>query len=206
MPYRVITWVVLTSLLLAACGTFAPKQGAPDTTPGASGASPYPVATELAAESGNPYPAAVEATTQQPDPYPASGVEVTNAVSLADYVNNELKYLLSYPVDWQVNEDGLSQPNKEVIFTPADAAAFTTYFSVLLDERDLENIRQVYQDTLPEAVFSEVTFAGQPAIMYTMENRVEVYASYQDQVYLIYSDQPTDQRVSSMLSSFQFLP
>jgi hypothetical protein len=105
-----------------------------------------------------------------------------------------------------VDETGLSQPNSEVIFSPPDAAAFTIYFSVSLDERDLEAVRQAYQENAPSAEASETTFAGQPAVQYTTENRVEIYVPYQDQLYLIYSDQPMDERVINMLSSFQFLP
>ena len=206
MLYRVMSLVILASLLLAACGASTSQPGAAVTTAEAQGTVPYPPAAAPVVDSSDAYPAPVTVVTEPPNPYPSSGEGAVNTISTATYTNTELKYQLNYPVDWQVNEDGLNQPNREVIFTPPGAAAFTTYFSVSLDERDIEAVRKVYQETLPEAVFSEITIAGQPAIQYTMENRVEVYVPYQDQVYLIYTDQPAEQQVTNMFSSFQFLP
>jgi len=204
--YRVLTLVSLAGFTLAACSASPSQPGTQAVTTEVQSTVPYPLVVAPVVDSGDPYPAADEVITQPPTPYPGSDVETPVAANQATYANNELKYQLSYPADWQVDEKGLSQPNKEVIFSPRDAAAFTVYFSISLDERDLETVRQAYMENSPGAASSEITFAGQPAIQFSTENRVEVYVPYQERLYLIYSDQPLDEQVVSMFSSFQFLP
>lgn len=208
MIYRVLTLVCIAGFILAACNASPTQPATQAVTTEVQSTVPYPppLMEEPVVEAGTAYPAAVEVITQAPTPYPGSDAGAPAAANLATYTNNELKYQLSYPVDWQVDENGLSQPNQEVIFSPPDAAAFTVYFSVSLDERELETVRQAYQENSPGAEVSEISIAGQPAVQYTMENRVEIYVPYQERLYLIYSDQPLDDRVVSMLSSFQFLP
>ena len=156
MLSRVMSAIILSSLLLAACGVPASQPGTPAVTAEAQGTVPYPPVAAPVVESNDVYPAPLPVVTEQTNPYPSSGEGAVNTISTATYTNTELKYQLNYPADWQVNEDGLNQPNQEVIFSPPGAAAFTIYFSVLLDERDIETVRKVYQETLPEAVLNEI--------------------------------------------------
>ena len=213
MGLRSLLMICVIMVLITACGSSAAETegGQPDPemtagTPVGSAVEAYPAAGDPAGGGSVPTPEPGGSASALPQPYPAGGEQAPAAYTLLTYTNSELKYELQYPEGWQVNEDGLSQASKEVIFSPPQVEAFTIYFSVSIDGRDLQTVRQSYEENNPEAIFSEVVYAGQPAVMYTFENRVELFVPYQDRLYLLFSDQPQDPQVASIFGSFQFLP
>jgi len=134
-----------------------------------------------------------------PDPAPPS------PPSHNQFFNIEAGYWVTYPSDWILNDYGDSQPSKEIILSPVDAEPFTTYVSILIDPRSLEDIQRLYTNTTPDTLSIETTFAGLQAIQYTYTwGRIEIYIPYQGRIYMVSSDRPDLPEVKSILDNITF--
>jgi len=121
------------------------------------------------------------------------------------YTNTELGYTLRYPSDWKVNEYGLTQLNKEVIFSSPEVKDFQSTLTVALDERSLEQIQQVYRENVTDAVRSETMFAGEPAIQYSYSwPHLEIYIQHAGKVYVVLTDETGSAEVRQSIGSFRF--
>lgn len=124
-----------------------------------------------------------------------------------NYSNTEAGYSLTLPPGWNVDEHGLSNPNKEVIFYPGDAEPFVTYLSISLDFRTKNQIEDFYAQNVPDASLEDTVLNGYPGIKYAYNwGRVEYFISYQDRLFLILTDRPSDGNVQQMLGSIKFMP
>lgn len=122
------------------------------------------------------------------------------------YANADLGYSLEYPSNWQVDEYGLSQLSKEVLFSPPDPEPFIAYFSISLDGRTLEQIQQSYAEQFPNVSPEWIGFAGQRALQYRFsETRFERYVPLHHGVVRFASDRATLPEVQHMLSSFRVI-
>lgn len=148
----------------------------------------------------------VKATTPAPTFTPIPPI-ATMPGSLRKYSNTEAGYSLTLPPGWNVDEYGLSNPNKEVLFYPGDTEPFITYLSISLDFRTLDQIKDLYAQSVPDAVREDTAFNGFAAVKYTFSyGRVEYYVQYQSRIYLIFTDKPMDGNVQQMLASIRFTP
>lgn len=125
----------------------------------------------------------------------------------SNYSNSEAGYSLTIPSGWYVDEYGLSNRNKEVLFYPGYAEPFVTYLSISLDFRTLEQIKDSYAQSVPDAVREDITFKGFTAVKYTFPHgRIEYYVQHQSWIYMISTDKPADGNVQQMLGSITFAP
>ncbi len=124
-----------------------------------------------------------------------------------NYSNTEAGYSLTIPPGWNVDEHGLSNPNREVIFYPGYAESFVTYLSISLDFRTKNEIEDFYAQNVPDAFLENTVLNGYPGIKYTYNwGRVEYFIPYQDRLFLIFTDRPGDGNVQQMLGSIKFTP
>jgi hypothetical protein len=135
---------------------------------------------------------------------------LTNAppppVTWLNYNNQTLQYFLTYPSNWTVDETGLSMPNKEVLFSPPNPAPFLAYFSISLDNRTLEQIRQSYAQHFPNIPPEWIDFARQRALRYRFNaQRFELYAPGYYGTFRFASDRATLPEVPQMLNSFRYI-
>ena len=155
------------------------------------------------AEDFNPVPR-VEEPTAEP-----AGIDfsvIPAPTEWPTYRNEELGYQIQYMPDWTIDEYGLTQPSKEVIFYPPNPENFKVALSVSLDQRTLEVIQQVYADNSPDAVPSQVELAGERAILYKYPwGRLEVYIAHQKKVYLISTDYGDQTEYLQAVGSFRFI-
>jgi hypothetical protein len=81
----------------------------------------------------------------------------------------------------------------------------TTYLSIRLESRTLEQVQSAYAQNSPDALRSEVTFAGLPAVRYTHAwGRIEIFVSYQERLYLVSTDRPENEAVRRIMTSLAF--
>ena len=59
------------------------------------------------------------------------------------YNQVDLPYSFEYPATWSIDDNGLRQANQEILVIPPDAEVSTTYSSVLIDDRTLEQIQGI---------------------------------------------------------------
>lgn len=124
-----------------------------------------------------------------------------------NYSNTEAGYSLTLPPGWNVDEHGLSNPNREVIFYPGYAEPFVTYLSISLDFRTKNEIEDFYAQNVPDAFLENTVLNGYPGIKYAYNwGRVEYFIPYQDRLFLIFTDRPGDENVQQMLGSIKFTP
>lgn len=122
------------------------------------------------------------------------------------YRNEDLGYQIQYMPEWIIEEHGLSQRTKEVIFNPPYPEDFKVALSVALDERPLDVIRQLYAEIQPEALASEVELAGEEATLYMYPwGRVEVYVPHDGRVYVLSTDYGDQTEYLQPLASFRFI-
>ena len=127
--------------------------------------------------------------------------------SLQNYANVEVGYTLTLPPGWNVDESGLSNLNKEAIFLPNNAEAKTTYLSISLDSRGLDQIMDFYTHNVPDASKQDTVFNGLPAIMYTYNGgRTEYFIPSQNQTFHILTDKQMDGNVELILMSIRISP
>jgi hypothetical protein len=127
-------------------------------------------------------------------------------IAWLNYNNQTLHYFLVYPSNWAVDETGLSQPNKEVLFSPPNPEPFLAYFSIALDGRTLEQIRQSYDQHFPAVPPEWIDFAGQRALRYRFnDQRFELYAPGYYGTFRFASDRAMLPEVPQMLSSFRYV-
>lgn len=125
-----------------------------------------------------------------------------------NYSNTEVGYSLTVPPGWNVDEYGLSNPNKEVVFVPGNSEPFVAYLNILLDFRTLDQVKNLYAQSVPDAVFEDVVFNGYPGIKYTYTHqgniwRVEYFIPHQGRLLLLMTDRPNDGDVQQMLGSIR---
>lgn len=121
-----------------------------------------------------------------------------------NYSNPEVGYSLVLS-GWNVDEQGLGGPNKEVIFYPRDAEPFVAYLSISLETRTLDQVTAFYAQSVPDAAREETEFNGHRAIRYTYSfGRVEYFVPFENRLILITTDRPTDATVQMMLESLEF--
>lgn len=122
------------------------------------------------------------------------------------YVNAEVGYQLVLPAGWRVDEYGMAYSlNKEVLFSPQDSAEpGVTYLSVSLDFRTLDQIMNLYAQSVPEAARSDVVLNGHPGVRYTYAFRQEYYFPYGARVFAVLTDRPGDAGVQSILQTLRF--
>ncbi len=124
-----------------------------------------------------------------------------------NYSNTEAGYSLTLPPGWNVDEQGLSNLNKEVIFYPGDAEPFVAYLSISLDFRTKNQIKDFYAQNMPDAFLEDTVLNGYPGIKYTYNwGRVEYFIPYQDRLFLIFTDRTGDENVQRMFGSIKFTP
>lgn len=122
-----------------------------------------------------------------------------------NYSNIEVGYSLTLPPGWNVDEYGMSNPNKEVQFYPGDAEPFVVYLNISLDSRTLDQIKDFYTQNVPDALFEDTVFNGYVGVKYTYNwGRVEYFIPYQNRLFLLTTDRPNDGNVQQMLGSFKF--
>ena len=176
------------ALLLSAC-----VQGVEYTPP--PGLTPVP-ATDFPQQAVTSEPGVIVVTAQ-----PAS----------IGYANNLVGYKLSLPVDWRIDESGLTSClNKEVIFAPPDAEPYIAYLSISLEFRTLDQIINLYTQSVPDATKEDTLFNGYSGTKYTYMNqnkvyRVEYFIPNADAFLLIATDRPDDSIVQSILKSIQLM-
>lgn len=136
------------------------------------------------------------------DPPPA-----TTPVPSTNYSNGTAGYSLTLPAGWNVDENGLANPNKEVLFYPGDADPLVTYLSISLDFRTKNQIKDFYAQHVSDAFLENTMINGYPGIKYTYNwGREEYFIPYQDRLFLVVSDRPGDENIQWMLGSLQFIP
>ena len=122
------------------------------------------------------------------------------------YVNAEVGYSLGLPGDWQIDATGMtSGTNKEVIFSPPEAnGSGTIFLSVSLDPRSLQQVIDMYAQSVPDAVREDVIFNGYPGIRYRYSFRDEYYVPLAGKLFLIMTDRPMDSTVQAIMMTIQF--
>jgi hypothetical protein len=124
---------------------------------------------------------------------------------LSYYANPEAGYTLTLPPGWNVDEYGLAMPNKEVIFYSNNTEPFVTYLSISLDPRTLDQVMNSYTENVPEAAREDTVFNGLPAVKFTYPyGRHEYYIPFENRLFLIITEKPTDGNVQLMLLSISF--
>jgi len=121
-----------------------------------------------------------------------------------NYSNTEVGYSLTVPPGWSVDEYGLSNPNKEVFFSPGNPENFIAYLSISLDFRTLEQIKNFYAQNAPDAFYEDVVFNGYSGIKYTYNwGRAEYFIPHQGGLLLILTDRSNDNDIQQMLGSIR---
>lgn len=125
---------------------------------------------------------------------------------LRNYENSTIGIALTLLPGWEVDEQGLSNLNQEVIFIPGDAEPFIAYLTVSLETRTLEQITTQYAQNAPDALREDIVFNGQPTVKYVYSfGRQEVFVPSGDRLYMLSTDKPANEEVQWMLASFTFL-
>jgi len=136
-----------------------------------------------------------------------SAVVVTVPPPTVEYNNSTVGYRLNLPGNWTINAtDGSS---KEVIFYPPNPKPLVAYLSINLDSRTLDQIVNLYAQSVSDAVREDTIFNGYPGIKYTYtyQNnvyRIEYYIPYGGQIFLIVTDRPNDGTIQSIVTTIQF--
>jgi hypothetical protein len=99
--------------------------------------------------------------------------------------------------------------SEEVTFSPPSPEPFIAYLSISLDSRSLDQIINLYAQSVPDATREDTIFNGYPGIKYTYtyQNnvyRIEYYIPYGGRIYLITTDRPNDGVVQSILTTIRF--
>ena len=126
---------------------------------------------------------------------------------IVEYNNSAVGYRLNLPGDWIINETNSS--SKEVIFSPPNAEPFVSYLNVNLEFRALDQIINLYAQSVPDATREDTIFNGYPGVKYTYtyQNniyRIEYYISYNGRILMIATDRPNDSVVQSILMTVRF--
>jgi hypothetical protein len=145
-----------------------------------------------------------------PELWVKEAVVVTAPPPIVEYNNSVVGYRLNLPGNWSIDENGMVNGlNKEVTFNPPNPEPFIAYLSVSLDYRTLDQIINLYAQSVPDAVREDTIFNGYPGIKYTYtyQNNVyhiEYYIPYGGRIYLITTDRPNDGTVQSILMTIRF--
>ena len=137
--------------------------------------------------------------------WPIDGIAGSNS-DWSIYNQLDIPFSFEYPATWSIDDNGLRQANQEILVIPPDAEAFTAYFSVLIDDRSLEQIQAVYAE-MPDVEMSTTIIASQEAIQFSMTNsqHVEYFIPYGGRIYLVSTDRPDLPEVQQILESFRFI-
>jgi hypothetical protein len=135
---------------------------------------------------------------------------VTAPPPIVPYENHVVGYRLGLPGDWLIDENGMVNGlNKEVTFYPPNPEPFIAYLSINLDFRTLDQIINLYAQSVPDANREDTIFNGYPGIKYTYtyQNdvyRIEYYIPYGGRILLIATDRPNDGTIQSILLTVRF--
>jgi len=145
-----------------------------------------------------------------PELWVKEAIVVTAPPPIVEYNNSTVGYRLNLPGNWSIDENGMTNGlNKEVIFYPPNPEPFIAYLSISLDSRTLDQIINLYAQSVPEAAREDVVFNGYPGIKYTYTYQnnvyhVEYYIPYGGRIYAILTDRPNDSTVQSILMTVRF--
>jgi hypothetical protein len=127
-------------------------------------------------------------------------------ITWLSYNNRALDYAIEYPSNWTVDEAGMSQANRAVLFSPPNPEPFVAYFSISIDGRTLEQIQQSYAEQFPNVPPEWIDFVGQRALQYRFsEMRFERYVPLHHGVVRFASDRAALSEVQHMLASFRVI-
>jgi len=145
-----------------------------------------------------------------PELWVKEAVVVTAPPPLVEYNNSAVGYRLNLPGNWSIDENGMvNGANKEVTFSPPNPEPFIAYLVISLDSRTLDQIINLYAQSVPDATREDTIFNGYPGIKYTYTYQnniyhIEYYIPYGGRIYLIATDRPNDGVVQSILMTIQF--
>jgi len=145
-----------------------------------------------------------------PELWVKEAVAVSTSPLTIEYSNSEVGYKLGLPADWQIDESGMTNSlGKEVTFSPSNPEPFITYLSIDMDSRTLDQIINLFSQSMPDASREDTNFNGYPGIKYTYtyQNnvfRIEYNIPYGGQIFLIATDRPNDSIVQSILMAVRF--
>ena len=138
-------------------------------------------------------------------------VAVTESPLLVGYTNREVGYRLSLPADWQIDESGMiNSLGKQVTFSPPSPEPFIAYLLIGTDSRTLDQIINLYSQSVPDASREDTILNGYAGIKYTYTSqnnvyRIEYYIPYKGQIILIATDRPNDSTIQSILMTVRFV-
>lgn len=137
----------------------------------------------------------------------ADDVPIETPGSFRTYSNSEVGYSLIFPSNWNMDDFGATSTNKEVIFYPNNPEPFIAYLDISLEFRSLDQIANLYAQSVPEAVRSNTVFNGWPAVQYTYSyGRIEYLIPYSDRIFRVSTDRPSNSEVQLILKSIRFMP
>jgi len=134
-------------------------------------------------------------------------VVATAPPPIVEYNNSTVGYRLNLPGNWSIAET--NSTGKEVAFSPPNPEPFIVYLSISLDSRTLDQIINLYAQSVPDATREDTIFNGYPGIKYTYiyqdnVHRIEYYIPYGGQIFLITTDRPNDDVVQSILMTIRY--
>jgi len=122
------------------------------------------------------------------------------------YTNEDLSYSVEYPSGWTVDEYGLRTPGKEILFSPPNPEPFIAYFSILLESRTIDQIKDAFARDFPDIPPIPISIAAQSAILYRYnQQRQEIFAMLPRGIFRIATDKATMPEVQHMLSHFYLI-
>lgn len=151
----------------------------------------------------------------------ATAAEVATSTDMTGwqtYRNEELGYEIMYPKNW---EKGVPQGlYSEVSFYPPNPEPFTSYVSILIDSRKLEQIRSVLKlplspnNPIPANQETLTLFAGETAYEYRpnstdkehSDSVLTIIVPRAGKIYQISTGKHKLPEVKNILSTFKFLP
>ena len=145
-----------------------------------------------------------------PELWVKENVTVTAPPPIVEYNNSTVGYRLNLPGNWSVDENGMTNGlSKQVIFNPPNPEPFIAYLSISLDSRTLDQIINLYAQSVPDAIREDTIFNGYPGIKYTYTKQnnvyhVEYYIPYGGRIYAILTDRPNESVVQSILMTIRF--
>lgn len=114
---------------------------------------------------------------------------------------------VGYPNDWEITVTREDQDGNEINpywnFTPVDGEEGKHYLFVRKETVTLDEVEASLRGQ-PGMTRSEFRFASYPAVKFSTNGRDEYYVSYNDDLYLIWTDYASMNEVSIMLATFRF--
>ncbi len=131
--------------------------------------------------------------------------------STQTYTNQELKYSFEYPMDWTVDDSGLTNiASKDVIAFPGNSRPFEpdpNYFNVHVDDRELNYLFDEVFSGYTRVDRADIPFVGQTTYQFSADDGNQLWwvIPYNGQNYVIWTDKSTDEGVRVIMESFKFM-